>query len=64
MMATDEWMTTADVARALGYTQAWVRSQILSGRLPAQQHIGDNRRSYRIRRADYLLFVQRWITQS
>jgi hypothetical protein len=57
----DEWMTTSDVAQELGYTQAWVRTQIAAHRLPAQQHLSSNRPSYRIRRTDFVAFVKRWM---
>ncbi len=57
----DEWMTTSDVAKELGYTQAWVRTQIAAHRLPAQQHLSSNRPSYRIRRTDFVAFVNRWM---
>jgi excisionase family DNA binding protein len=52
-----EWMTTSAVARRLGYSTAWVRQQIASGRLAAQQHHAGNRRSFRIRRSDLDRFV-------
>lgn len=60
----DEWMTTYDVARELGYTQGWVRTQIAAHRLVAQQHLSSNRRSYRIRREDFNRFVRRWMRQA
>jgi predicted ArsR family transcriptional regulator len=54
-------MTTSDVANELGYTQAWVRTQIALKRLLAQEHVSSRRRSYRIRRVDFGRFVARWI---
>ncbi len=56
-----EWMTTSDVAHELGYTQAWVRTQIALKRLIAQEHVSSRRKSYRIRRIDFDRFVARWI---
>jgi Helix-turn-helix domain len=57
----NKWMTTSDVANELGYTQAWVRTQIALKRLLAQEHVSARRRSYRIRRVDFDRFVARWI---
>lgn len=54
----EDWMRTADVARELGYSPAWVRQQITSGLLRAQAHLTGRRPSLRIRRRDFVRFVE------
>jgi excisionase family DNA binding protein len=48
----DTWLSTQDVARALGVSPGFVRARIVEGTLPATA-IEARRLIYRIRRSDF-----------
>ena len=52
-----EWLSTEDAARQVGMTSEWVRKQIGAGRLVAYVWATGNRRTYRIRQADWSTFL-------
>jgi excisionase family DNA binding protein len=52
----NEYLTTGEVARELGYSIPWVRSQIDAGRLRAECYRVGPRRSIRVRAADVRRF--------
>jgi excisionase family DNA binding protein len=51
------WLSTEEAAREVGMTSEWVRKQIGAGRLVAYVWATGERRTYRIRRADWSSFL-------
>lgn len=51
------WMTTADVANEIGYSESWVRDRIKSGQLEARRFKGGQRDSLRIKRSAFERFL-------
>ncbi len=54
----EEWVSTGEVARRVGYSTRWVEHQIELGRLPATAFIGARKRTYRVRTSDLEVFVR------
>lgn len=57
MDQSDDWLSTLDVARALGMSDEWVRVQIHAARLSARRYNAGGRPTWRIRRADLEAFL-------
>jgi excisionase family DNA binding protein len=57
-MPANEWMTTSEVAEALGVSRQTVWNWIRSGYLPARAISTESRVIYRVRRSDFVLWVR------
>ena len=62
-MPRDRWMTTIEIADALGVSRQTVSRWIREGRLPATAIAVGPRRIYRVRHGDYLAFVRRYVQE-
>lgn len=61
-MKSDHWLSTDDVARAIGgVSQRWVRKQIEGGRLRARVFLTGDRATYKIRATDLSVFLSAYV---
>jgi hypothetical protein len=56
-MDPNEWLSTLDVARELGMSDEWVRSEIVEHRLSARKYKTGARATWRVRRADLEIYL-------
>lgn len=61
-MRDHEYLTTANVAAAIGVSRQTVDRWIREGRLPARRIQVGERATYRIRRSDLTAFVRRYVS--
>lgn len=61
-MRDHDFMTTAEVAAAIGVARQTVDRWIRAGKLPARRIQVGERAIYRIRRRDFVEFVRRYVS--
>lgn len=61
-MKSDHWLSTDDVARAIGgVSQRWVRKQIEGGRLRARVFLTGDRATYKVTTVDLAAFMTTYV---